>query len=92
MGRLLSKNINNKTNNKMKKTITQGVLMFAMIIGGLALAIWGYAQSESYKVAQIQPLSKAIHIANMWLGFVAFPGAVICIAGFVWLASKSGSK
>lgn len=70
----------------MSIKLTSGAWIMIMFVGGLGLAALGYAQSESVHVAEIKPLSEAIHVANIWIWCCAVPGCVIAAIGLVLLA------
>lgn len=65
----------------------KGYIIIALIIAGIGLGILGWAESESVHVANIKPLSEAIHVANNWLYFAAYPGIALIVIGFTLLAT-----
>lgn len=69
----------------------RGFIIIALIIAGIGLGIVGWAESESVHVADIKPLTQAIHVANLWIWFCAVPGIVSIVAGFALLASGWGA-
>ena len=69
--------------------MSKGAIMITLIIAGLGLGILGWAQAESVHVANIKPLSEAIHVANMWM-CVGIGGAVLIGVGFALLATGWG--
>jgi hypothetical protein len=70
----------------------RGFIIIALVIAGIGLGILGWAESESVHVAEIKPLSQAIHVANNWIWFSAVPGVVMIITGFALLASGWGAS
>ena len=67
----------------------KGVIIICLIISGIGLGILGWAQAESVHVANIKPLSEAIHVANNWEA-VGIGGIVIAVIGFGLLAAGWG--
>jgi hypothetical protein len=67
----------------------KGAIMITLIVAGIGLGILGWAEAESVHVAEIQPLSKAIHVANIWMG-VGIGGAVMIAIGLALLAAGWG--
>lgn len=72
--------------------MSRGFIVIALIIAGLGLGILGWAEAESVHVANIKPLSEAIHVANLWLRLCAYPGAVLILLGLVLLATGWANK
>jgi hypothetical protein len=67
----------------------KGFIMIALIVAGIGLGILGWAEAESVRVANIKPLSEAIHVANNWEA-VGIGGVVLMVAGFGLLAAGWG--
>ena len=67
----------------------KGFIIIALIVAGIGLGILGWAQAESVHVANIKPLSEAIHVANNWEA-VGITGVGLIVAGFVLLAAGWG--
>jgi hypothetical protein len=64
----------------------KGAIVLITIIAGLGLGILGWAQAESVHVAEIKPLSEAIHVANKWM-VLGIGGGILMGIGFVLLAT-----
>ena len=67
----------------------KGAIMLTLIIAGIGLGILGWAQAESVRVAEIKPLSEAIHVANIWM-WIGISGAGLIVAGLGLLAAGWG--
>lgn len=72
-------------NNYMSK----GSIMVTLIVAGVGVGILGWAEAESVRVASIQPLAEAIHVANIWM-YVGIGGAVMIAIGLALLAAGWG--
>lgn len=72
--------------------MSKGFISVALIILGIGLGILGWAQSESVHVAAIKPLSQAIHAANLWLWFCAYPGVALIVIGLALVVIGWGKK
>lgn len=69
--------------------MSKGAIMLTLIIAGIGVGILGWAEAESVRVASIQPLSEAIHVANIWM-YVGIGGAVMIAIGLALLAAGWG--
>jgi hypothetical protein len=69
--------------------MSKGAIMITLMVVGIGLGILGWAQAESVHVANIKPLSEAIHVANIWEA-VGIAGIVIAVVGFGLLAAGWG--
>jgi uncharacterized membrane protein YidH (DUF202 family) len=66
--------------------MSKGAIMLTTFIAGIGLGILGWTQAESVRVADIKPLSKAIHVANIWM-VVGIGGAVLIGVALTLLAT-----
>lgn len=64
----------------------KGAIMLITFIAGIGLGILGWTQAESVRVADIKPISKAIHVANIWM-VVGIGGAVLIGVALTLLAA-----
>lgn len=69
--------------------MSKGAIMLTLIIAGIGFGILGWSQAESVRVAEIKPLSEAIHVANNWM-YLGIGGAVFIAVGFGLLAAGWG--
>lgn len=67
----------------------KGAIMITLIVAGIGVGILGIAQAESVRVADIKPLSEAIHVANNWW-VVAVVGGALILSGLALLAAGWG--
>lgn len=69
--------------------MSKGAIIIIIITAGIGLGILGWSQAESVHVAEIKPLSQAIHVANNWW-VVAVVGGALILSGLGLLAAGWG--
>lgn len=69
--------------------MSKGAITLTLFIAGIGVGILGWTQAESVRVAEIKPLSRAIHVANIWM-YVGIGGAAMILIALALLGAGWG--